>query len=69
MDIVPIEVNNYFRPNDTVYKFTGNIHELQHVIRVPMPTLHIYDSIYFSVNATEIPKEDSRFSVYREGTE
>lgn len=68
MDIILQEINNYFRSEQTVYKFEGNICELQDVIRVPMPMLTVYDVIYFTVNEIEIPKDDSRFSIYRAGT-
>lgn len=67
MDIILEEVNRFFKPELTVYKFVGTIHELQDIVREPIPMLSADGAIYFSVKYTYISTEDSRFSIFREG--
>lgn len=68
MDIITEEVNRYFPPEKTVYKFEGTIHELQDVVREPIPMLSADNAIYFTVEFTYISTTvDSRFSIFRAG--
>lgn len=69
MNIILDEVNNYFEPKITVYKFDGTVYELQDVIREPMPMLSADNAIYFSVQNTPVPVDDPRFSIFRQGIE
>lgn len=68
MDIITEEVNRYFAPDVTVYKFVGTIHELQHIIRSPIPILFADNVLYFTVDLSQIPEDDSRISIFRAGS-
>jgi hypothetical protein len=60
------EAIGYFGTEKPIYKFIGNIYELQDIVREPIPMLSADNIIYFTVHNTPISLEDSRFSIFVE---